>query len=393
MNLSSASAKKTPISAKAKVASKVLIAALPTTASGISYPLPLPGILASTEAAQPLFEKKSETVLRLNNPHFASVFCLVPLSTPPSCSAMTTLDAWVTDGKYNYWSGVPSNSGGNSQLAWGGSWPATGAVDWRSGGSFDIVFPVGGLYWIESRSPDLVVQNTFVDTRYPVPNVPSGFNAQDIGSQRVKFDWQDTSNNETAFHILIEQMVGDKWIKLPYQRAAKDANTLTWQTQAGYYRFAIRSALSTSDEVVSFNRRVPSNVLGGEVKTESFTVPGVVKYSNQTNWKYLLVNGTFANPIAPTNFGGTMKADKSLFFVWQDNSNNESVFHILEDKFVDGAWVRQQQIRVPANRISWTIPPKTAGRYRYAIRSAYSFPDTSIVRTSSVSNWIEFVIP
>jgi hypothetical protein len=173
----------------------------------------------------------------------------------------------------------------------------------------------------------------------------------------------------------------------------KNTNTLTWQTQAGYYRFAVRSALSTSDEAVSFQRRVPSSVLGGEVKTENFTVPAIVKYSNQTSWKYLLVNGTFANPAAPTNFGGTTKADKSLFFVWQDNSNNESVFHILEDKFVDGAWVRQQQIRVPANRISWTIPPKTQGRYRYAIRSAYSFPDTSVVRTSSISSWIEFVIP
>jgi hypothetical protein len=368
--------------------------ALSTTISGVSYPLSLPGVLVDIDKpALPLFEKKNETVLRLNNPHFVNVFFLIPIASAPTCPSMTVLETWITDGKYSYWSGIPSNSGGDSKLAWGGSWPSDGSVDWRVGGSFDIDFPVGGLYWIESRSPDLLVQNTFIDTRYPTPVVPSGFNAQDIGSQKVKFDWQDVSNNENSFHILIEQMIGDKWIKLPYQRAASNTNTFTWQAQPGYYRFAIRAALSTSDEVVSFQRRIPSGAIEGEAKTEIFTIPGTIKYSNQTSWKYLLVNGTFANPVTPTNFGGTTKADKSLFFVWQDNSNNESVFHILEDKFINGVWVRQQQIRVPANRISWTIPPKASGKYRYSIRSAYSFPETSIVKTSPTSNWIEFVVP
>jgi hypothetical protein len=374
-----------------KIVSKVFTADLSSTLLGISYPLSLPGILFNTEQSQPLFQQENETVLRLNNPHFVSIFCLIPLSTPPKCDTMTILNSWLTEEKYSYWFAVPSNSAGNSKLAWGGSWPKENTIDWRNGGSFDIDFPEGGLYWIESRGDNLLIQNRVIDTRYPTPKMPSKLTVKDIGFQKVRIEWQDNSDNEIAFHILIEQMVGDKWVKLPYQRVNRNTSFFTWQTNAGYYRFAIRSALSTFDEVVSFQRKIPSNILGGKIETVNFTIPAVNKYSEQTDWKYLLVNGNFANPIAPTNFGGILNSDKSLLLAWQDNSNNESAFHIFEETFVNDSWIRLQ-IRVPANCTSWSVPPKSTGKYRYSIRSAYSFPDTSIVRTSAISNWIEFVI-
>jgi hypothetical protein len=363
----------------------------------LAAPVSIPGIVAlENESSLPLFQTINETTLRLNNPHFVHVFCLKPQKTRPTCDAMTTIDAWVTNGLYDFWSGIPSNSGGNSRLAWGDSWPA-GAVDWREGGSFDIKFPENGVYWIQSRGPDLTLQSFVFDTRWLTPQTPTGLTAQDIGSQKAKFTWVDTSSNEAAFHIIPQQLVGEKWVKLPYIRANKDTNTVTWQGTAGYYRFSIRSALSNAEENWTFQRRVSVNP-SQPLDVVNFTTPAVIKYSPLSGYTYLLINGTFPNPIAPTNFGGALKPDNSIYFVWQDNSNNESVFHILEDKWVvdasgNGSWVRQLVNRIPSNRSSYTLPARPTGKYRFCIRSAYSFPSTNIVRTSGISNWIEFTIP
>lgn len=357
----------------------------------ISKPLTIPGAFLSSSDS--VFIKKNDNVLTLKNPHFVNIFCITPLVSPPECKNMIVKEKWITDSKYTYLSFIPSNSEGKSELPWGGSWPSNNLKDWRQGGDFEIIFPAGGLYWIESRGSKLLIETTVIDTRYISINPPSNLSVKEAGSQSVMIEWQDNSNNETAFHILIERMVGNKWIKLPFQRSDKNTNTIKWTGEPGYYRFAVRSALSVSEEKISFQRQVPSSNYKGESQTINIVTPSIIKYSEQTEWKNILISGFFPNPLPPTNFGGTTRADKSIFFVWQDNSNNETVFHILEDKFINGSWVRQQQIRVPENRISWTIPPKSTGKYRYCIRSAYSFPETNIIRTSSVSNWIEFTVP
>jgi hypothetical protein len=346
---------------------------------------------AFSNQVPPLFEKVSDTVVKLNNPHFVQIHCLIPQVEKPTCSTMTIIDTWVVNGKCEYWSGVPKNSGGNTRPATG-TWPA-GAVDWKTGGSFELTLPPDGVYWMQSRGSDLVIQNYVLDTRWKSPAIPTAFAAQDLGSQKVRFSWNDVSNNEVAFHILTEQYIGDKWVKLPsYIRIPANKSTIDYQTQAGYYRFSIRSAMSAAEETWNFKIRVLGNTLE-TFQNIIFTTPSVIKYSNTTSYVYLLVNGTFPNPVAPSNFGGILNPNNTIYFVWQDNSTNETVFHLLEDKWVNGAWVRQPLIRIAANRTSYTLPARQSGKYRYALRSAYSFPDTNIVRTSGISPWIEFVIP
>lgn len=361
--------------------------------SNLSVPAFILGIPLNKEIQDlPLFEKVKDTIIKLNNPHFVQIHCLIPQLEKPSCPNMTTSDTWTINGKCEYWSAFPSNSGGNSQPAWGSQW-SVNAVDWRTGGPFLVTFPSSGVYWMQSRGPDLAIQNYVVDTRRKNPTMPKELVAKNIGSQKVRLSWSDTSNNEVAFHILVERYIGDKWIKLPsYIRARPNTTTIDYQAQAGYYRFSIRSAMSAAEEKWSFSRRIaatPSEPL----QSVNFTTPSVIKYSNITSYVNLLVDGIFPNPIAPSNFGGTSKPDKTIYFVWQDNSENESVFHLLEDKWINGAWVRQPLIRIPANTRSYTRSARQPGRYRYAVRSAYRFPDTSVVRTSRTSLWIEFTIP
>lgn len=383
-----------------KASNKTLISPAKTTndetippAPRLDVPLSVLGItLDESLNTLPLFEKINDTVIKLNNPHFIQVHCLIPQIEKPSCPDMTDYNIWITDGKCEYWSAIPTNSGGNSKISWSSEWP-DGSVDWRSGGSFNITLPTAGVYWMQSRGPDLSIQNCVVDTRWISPVMPTGLIAEDIGSQKVKISWNDTSNNEVAFHILVEQYIGDKWIKLPsYIRANANTKTIDYQAQAGYYRFSIRSAMSIAEEEWSFNRIISTN-LTDPLQNIKFKTPSIIKYSNVSDYVYLLVSGVFPNPVAPSNLGGTSKTDKTIYFVWQDNSNNETVFHLLEDKWINNAWIRQPLIRIPANRSSYTLPSRQPGRYRYSIRSAYSFPNTNIVRNSVISNWIEFTIP
>ena len=336
---------------------------------------------------QAVFTQVDDNLLSLDNPQFVHVFSLVKGVDSPSCSEMTVLDKWESD-SYGFWSAVPTNSMGKTQSAWEQENP--NFLDWRSGGTFVLVFPFGGVYWTTTRGADLTVQSHVIDTRWREPSVPTNLTAQDLGNQLVKLNWKDSSSDETAFHILIEQYIGDKWVKIPsYQRAVANATTLNWQAPSpGYYRFQIRSAYSKPEQSWSFKRPVGID----KYENVTFVTPSVVKYSQLSGFTYLLVNGTFSNPAAPTNFGGAKKTDNSIFFVWQDNSNNESVFHILEEKWINNEWVRQPLIRVFPNRSSFTLSPRQPGKYRYAVRSAYSFPDTSISRTSSITPWIEFVI-
>lgn len=356
--------------------------------SRATFPTSISGAIIDNSAE--LFESINDNVLRIYSPHFVNIFCLIPLDSPPVCNNMIILDSWIVDGKYSFVSLSPQNN--NYQLAWGCyNSDKDSLSDWRNNSYYDINFPVGGLYWIESRGKNLKVQSFIVDTRNPYPTTPNNFVAKDMGSGRVSFTWQDSSDNETAFHILCERMIGNEWEKLPYIRVNRDSQSINWDAKPGYYRFAIRSAFSTQKEEITFQRKVPSTKNDNGIRNVKMDIPGVIKYSEQTEWKYLLVNGSFSNPISPTNFGGTLKTD-SIFFVWQRNSSNETAFHILEDKLINGNWIRQNQIRVPAKRSSWTIPKNSKGKYRYAIRSAYSFPETSIVKTSGITNWIEFEI-
>lgn len=358
-----------------------------TAIPNLAVPPFILGMKLKDDKPQNLFTQVGDNLLSLDNPQFVHVFSLVKNVDNPSCSEMTVLDKWG-NASYNFWSAVPTNSMGKSQSAWEEENPKL--IDWRSGGTFVLTFSSGGVYWVTARGSDLSIQNYVIDTRWQEPITPIALTAQDLGNQLVKLNWQDTSSNETAFHILIEQYVGDRWVKIPsYQRAVANTTTLNWQAPSpGYYRFQIRSAYSKPAQNWSFKRPV------GIDKQEivNFFTPSVIKYSQLSGFTYLLVNGVFSNPAAPTNLGGAKKPDNSIFFVWQDNSNNESIFHILEEKFVNNEWVRQPLIRVFPNRSSFTLPPRTPGKYRYAVRSAYSFPDTSITKTSSLTPWIEFVI-
>ena len=358
-----------------------------TKVSNLTVPPFVLGMKLKNDKPQNLFTQIGDNSLSLENPQFVHSFSLIKAVDNPSCSDMTVLNNWESD-NYSFWSAVPTNSMGKSQSAW--EQENHNLIDWRNGGKFVLKFPFGGVFWVTARGRDLSIQNYVIDTRWQEPIIPTALTAQDLGNQLVKLNWQDTSSNETAFHILIEQYVGDKWIKIPsYQRAAANITTLNWQAPApGYYRFQIRSAYSKPAQKWSFKRPVGM----GKQEIVDFFTSSVIKYSQLSSFTYLLVNGVFSNPTAPTNFGGTKKSDNSIFLVWQDNFNNGSIFHILEEKFVNNEWIRQPLIRVFSGISSLILPPKTPGKYRYAVRSAYSFPDTVISKTSSITPWIEFTI-
>lgn len=357
-------------------------------------PLIVPAIMMnSTIVAEPLFQKINDTTLRLNNPQFATIYCVVGNTDNNTDSSVTIADFRNRNSNLIIWEKMPTDTIANSPLAWGKLVPSSNEFDWRTAGPFDFIFPPNKVFWIESRGPDLTIQNYVFDTRFPTPQMPTLLKAQDIGSQKVRFTWTDTSNNENAFHIIIQRLVGEKWVSIPFIRSNKDTTALRWQAQAGYYRFAIRSALSTTQESVTFNRTVPAALPDTGIRTVTFPIMPVVKYSQQSPWTFLLVNGTFPNPVAPTDFSVTINPNNSLLFNWKDNSNNESVFHIVEDRFVNNAWVRQPLIRIGSDKTTFTSSVKTSGRYRYCIRSAYSFPNTTVVRNSELSAWIEVVIP
>jgi len=358
-----------------------------TKITNLAIPPFILGMKVKSLEPRNVFTKIENNKLTLSNPQFIHTFSFVRSSGEPSCPEMTVLDKWERDNCI-FWSAVPTNTMGKSISAW--KQQNSSLLDWRKGGDFVVTFPLGGVYWVTARGADLSMQNWVIDTRWQEPAVPTSVTAQDLGNQLVKIGWKDNSSNETAFHILIEQYIGDRWVKIPsYQRATANANSFDWTAPSpGYYRFQIRSAYSRPVQNWTFKRPVGID----KEETINFSTPSVIKYSQLSEYAYLLVNGSFRNPAAPTNFGGTKNADNSIFFVWQDNSHNESVFHILEEKLVNDEWVRQPLIRVFPNISSFTVSPRQPGRYRYAVRSAYSFPDTTITKTSSITSWIEFTV-
>jgi len=360
------------------------------TPSNFIVPNTILGIPVLSSVSGPLFRLIGDSEVILNNPHFIQIRCLIPQKDTPICEQMTITDTWITDGKVEFVSAAPRNTQGISQVAWEGL--DKNAIDWRSGGEFSIKFPKGGVFWLQSRGADLRLQTFVVDTRWVQIEPPSDVVIEKVDSKTVKISWKDNSEIEVAFHVLIEQYVGGKWVRIPYLRVPKNVTTATWKALPGYYRFAVRAGVSNPEETWTFKRVVSADI-NSTTEEVAFKTGSIIKYSAPTSWSYFFVDGLFQKPLAPTNFGGTIKNENTIFFVWQDNSNEESTFHILEDKWVNEAWVRQQTIKIPANRRSYTTDSRTSGKYRYAIRSAYSFPNTNIVRTSSLTNWIEFTIP
>jgi len=377
------------VSVSKSTVSKVENPALDPELYGFDFPLFVSMMpIQENYDSKPLFEKLGNNVIRLNSPHFVQIYCLTPQKEKPICSNMKTVNEVIVDGKCKYWYALPSQEVKTVFK----QQTTVNDVDLNINGFFDITLPQSGVYYIQSRGPNLVTESFVIDTRVITAITPTGLSVKSIGQQKVKISWNDTLNNETAFHIIVDQYIGDKWTRLPsYIRANANTTELEYPIQPGYYRFSIRSAISTPEDNWSFNRKVSVNPKDPLQKV-TFKTDSSITYSAISDYVYILVDGNFKEPVSPSNFGGTSKSDKSIYFVWQDNSKDETVFHLLEEKWINNSWIRQDMIRIPSNRSSYTRSPRSPGKYRYAIRSAYSFPDTNVFKTSSITNWIEFTV-
>ena len=345
------------------------------------YPMIIDGIVYEP-SSESLFQIINDNTLLVKNPQYVIVYGMFNTEFPQT-KDLKVLDNRFIDNNYLYWRAVPLESEKSGYFE--------GSIYKKD---CFIEFPKGNVYYVVSRGLGWEQKSYILDTRFEKPQPPTKVLATDSGNNRIKISWQDSSPNKTAFHIFAEELVGDAWVRVGSGFIRVDASqmleqSITWQApKPGYYRFAVRTAFSSAEKQFSF---ITKSILR-EDASNTFTVPQVLYFSKTSNSVEVLVNGTFPNPLAPTNFGGTIQNDKSLFFVWTVNSTNESVFHILEETLINNVWVRTNQFRVPARRRSWTISTKAKGTYRYALRSAYSYPNTSIVRTSSLSSWLQFVI-
>jgi hypothetical protein len=155
----------------------------------------------------------------------------------------------------------------------------------------------------------------------------------------IKLQWQDNSNNEQGFVLQRETQV----------------SSTAWGNQISFDVPANQTSYMDSPPVGIYRYRI-----------RAYNTAGTSLYTGWTVAQFTPL------PEAPTNFVVQNIGDgSSVQMNWTDNSSIESVFHLVWDKQVNGSWVRQSVISVPANTTSYVHVPG-AGVHRYAIRSAYS---------------------
>jgi subtilisin family serine protease len=173
-----------------------------------------------------------------------------------------------------------------------------------------------------------------------VPANPGAVTLTNLGGGSVKIDWEDNSNNETAFDIQRQLYVNGAWTTATII-ATVGANVTTHTDSPGFgkVRYRVRAKNSAGS-------------------------------SGWTAWATITLVDTIPNvpgAVTLTNLGGgSVKID------WGDNSNNETAFEVQRMQYINGAWTNKAIIgTVGANVTTYTDNPGT-GKVRYQVRSKNS---------------------
>jgi len=155
----------------------------------------------------------------------------------------------------------------------------------------------------------------------------------------IRLTWTDNSTNESGFTLEREKKLSSTaWGERGIFSINADIAFFDDNPNVGFYRYRI----------------------------QSFNDAGSSVFTDWTQVQY-----TFP-PEIPTNFNVSNAGNNlAVLMTWNDNSSNETVFHLIWDKKINGIWTRQPIISISANKTSYTHQPGP-GTHRYCIRSAYS---------------------
>jgi hypothetical protein len=170
----------------------------------------------------------------------------------------------------------------------------------------------------------------------PPPNAPTGLVAQAVSSSEVSLTWQDNSYDED--HFRVEQLVGGSFQEIQVVGPGVTAARVTGLAASMPYTFRVRA----------------SNAYGSSA------------YSNEAS-ATTPAPPPPPVPNAPTALTAQAVSGSEIALNWQDNANNESLFHV--EQLVNGAFQEIQSL--VANTTSTRVTGLAAGAtYTFRVRAS-----------------------
>ena len=290
----------------------------------------------------------------------------VPISLMPS--APTSLTATVTpenDVRLAWTDNADNEKGFRIERKTGdaGTWSEIGLLGVNSRSFLDPAPGVGSHTYRVSAYSTILSNNWYspysneatVSVRIDLsPAAPADLWATALGSDSIRLDWRDMSDNENGFSI--ERSTGIFWV--PLTNVGRDVDHCV---DAGL----------TAGNTYSYRVRAYNQVLS------------MTFYSDYTNTVSAQPASSRA-PAAPSRLRAAF-AGSGIAISWVDNSGNESGFRV-ERKLGGGDWT--QITELAANTTSYVdASPPMSRSYAYRVRSYISGPMLSYLSPYS-NEWI-----
>jgi hypothetical protein len=175
-----------------------------------------------------------------------------------------------------------------------------------------------------------------------IPAPPTALTARAVSDREIALDWQDGSNDETAFHV--ELSAGGPFQQVQVLGANITGTRITGLEPATAYSFRVRASNAEGQSAYS-------NVAIAATLEPAPPEPGT------------------RVPADPAALTAQAVSETEIVLHWQDNSDNESLFHIEES--VNGAFqeIRTVGAEVTSARIG-DLAPGTTHSFRVRASNA-----------------------
>ncbi len=259
-------------------------------------------------------------------------------------------------GVNNDGSGTLSGYGWSENAGWINFDPTGGGVT-IAGGSFDGYAWAENVGWIhfKNTSPAYNAVTTW-ESATPLPNAPTGLNANAASQTQINLNWTDNSGDETGFKIFRN---GVELLPSPKVGPNVTAFSDTGLTCGTTYSYQVKATNAGGDSSASAASGTTQACGGG---TPAGGLPDTP-------------SGLTAQPVS----------HEAIYLTWTDNSDNETGF-IIERWSMGADWVTVGV--AGANAASYTDSPLSySWEYHYRIRAYNAGGNSDYSNETSAITW------